>query len=141
MTGALHGGSGWQTVLADLSLILFMVCASALSTAPARSEPAEMSNPPQSDTPAPLAIYRADRGAPPLDQWLRDQAADPRQRLTIVATYSGTGRVAAAAQAEMLARSAEAAGFVPRVTIEPGAAGPPTVSLAFEGAAQAQPST
>ena len=33
MTGALHGGSGWQTVLADLSLILFMVCVSALSMA------------------------------------------------------------------------------------------------------------
>lgn len=134
MTGALHGGSGWQTVLADLSLILFMVCASALSTAPAWSEPAEVPNPPRSGPPAPLAIYRADPGAPPLDQWLRDQAADPRQRLTIVATYAGGGRAAAAQQADGLARASEAAGFDPRVIIEPGPAGQATVGLAFEGA-------
>ncbi len=134
MTSASNGGSGWQTVLADLSLILFMVCASALSTAaPNESRP----EPP----PEPLALYRADPGAPPLDQWLREQAADPRQRLTIVATYTGSDRPAATAQAESLARSAEAAGFAPRVMIEPGAPGPARVSLTFEGAAQEQPST
>lgn len=134
MTGGGTGGSGWQTVLADLSLILFMVCAGSLSNAApiaARREP-----PPQS-----LALYRADPDAPPLDQWLREQAADPRQRLTIVATYSGAGRNAAAVEAERLARSAEAAGFTPRVTVEPGASGPARVSLAFENAAQEQPST
>ncbi len=132
MTGAPPGGSGWQTILADLSLILFMVCASALSTAsPVTGRP----GPP----PEPLALYRADPGAPPLGQWLREQAADPRQRLTIVATYSGSDRTAAAAQAERLARSAEAAGFTPRVTIEPGPAGPAQVSLTFENAAQEHP--
>lgn len=141
MTSGAGMAGGWQTVLADLSLILFMVCAGALTAAPARFEPAGVPDLPQSSPPGPLAIYRADPGAPPLDQWLSDQTPDPRQRLTIVATYAGTGRVAAAAQAEALARSAEAAGFVPRVTIEPGAAGPPTVSLEFEGAVQAQPST
>jgi len=136
--GAPHGGSGWQTVLADLSLILFMVCASALSTAVPRSERdgAQPLTPPE-----PLALYRADPGAPPLALWLREQAADPRQRLTIVAFYTGAGRAAAAAEAESLARSAEAAGFVPRVTVEPGAAAPVMVSLAFEGAAYEQPST
>lgn len=32
-------GSGWQTVLADLSLILFMVTATALSDSPAKAPP------------------------------------------------------------------------------------------------------
>ena len=130
MTSVPNMAGGWQTVLADLSLILFMVCASALSTAPAQSALSRD----QAPLPEPLAIYRADPGAPPLDQWLRDQPADPRQRLTIVATFAGTGRAAAAAEAEALARTAEAAGFVPRVTIEPGSTGPAMVGLAFEGA-------
>ena len=134
MTSTANMAGGWQTVLADLSLILFMVCASALSTAPARSGPAELPNPPQSSPPGPLAIYRADPGTPPLDRWLRDQTPDPRQRLTIVATYAGEGRAAAAEQADSLARVSEAAGFDPRVIIEPGTAGLATVGLAFEGA-------
>ena len=120
---------GWQTVLADLSLILFMVCASALSIAPPPPERAAVQDPPQ-----PLALYRADPGAPPLGEWLRDQAADPRQRLTIVVSYADGGRAAAADEADRLARAAEAAGFVPRMTVEPGAATPATAGLAFEGA-------
>ena len=134
MSRTANMAGGWQTVLADLSLILFMVCASALSTAPLRSEPAEVPNPPQSYPPGPLAIYRADPDAPPLDQWLREQTADPRQRLTIVATYAVGGRAAAAEKADGLARASEAAGFDPRVIIEPGTDGQATVGLAFEGA-------
>ncbi len=130
MTSVPNMAGGWQTVLADLSLILFMVCASALSTAPSPPALAGAYAPP----PEPLAIYRADPGAPPFGQWLRDQTADPRQRLTIVATFAGKGRAAAAAEAEALARTAESAGFVPRVTIEPGTTGPAMVGLAFEGA-------
>ena len=130
MTSVPNMAGGWQTVLADLSLILFMICASAVSTAPPQTAPAQAPAPP----PQPLAIYRADPDAPPLDQWLRDQPADPRQRLTIVVTYAGEGRATAAAEAEALARAAEAAGFAPRVTVEPGTTGPAIVGLAFEGA-------
>lgn len=133
MSRTANMAGSWQTVLADLSLILFLVCASALSTASARSGPAEVPNPPRSYPASPLAIYRAAPDAPPLDQWLREQTADPRQRLTIVATYASGGRTAAAEQAEGLARASEAAGFDPRVIIEPGVAGQATVGLAFEG--------
>ena len=124
-----HMAGGWQTVLADLSLILFMVCASALSTPAEKSAAITHETPPQ-----PLAIYRADPDAPPLGEWLRTQQADPRQRLTIVVPYAQDGRAAAADEAERLARAAEAAGFAPRVTVEPGPATPATVGLAFEGA-------
>ena len=76
-----RAGSGWQYVLADLSLILFMVTAAALaSTDDAPKAPAFLA-PDDADQPLspqgqPLALYRAAPGAPPLGQWLRDQSAD-----------------------------------------------------------------
>src|SRR3546814_12757082 len=39
----------------------------------------------------PLAVYVAAPGAPPLAQWLHEQAADPRQQLTITARYGSGG--------------------------------------------------
>ena len=76
-------GSGWQTVLADLSMILFMVTASAVGEAPAQ--------PPTGAVPAlpalgePVALWREGPGAPGLSDWLASANADPRLRLTILA--------------------------------------------------------
>ena len=74
-----RAGSGWQTVLADLSLILFMVTASAVSQA--RDDPA---------APAggfamadPVAVWRPSPAGPTLAQWLSVQQPDPRLRLTL----------------------------------------------------------
>ena len=80
----------------------------------------------------PVATYRADRGAPPLRQWLGDQARDRRLRLTIVAHYPENGQHQALAAAEILARDAVGAGFTPRIIIEPGAGRPLEASLAFD---------
>ncbi|HEX4848385.1 MAG TPA: hypothetical protein VFV30_09590 [Novosphingobium sp.] len=108
-----RAGSGWQTVLADLSLILFMVTAAAVSqqpaAAPARPAPAAL--------PAlgePVAQWRAGPDAPALSAWLRSSGGDPRLRLTILA---GPDSAAAA-----LALAA-GAGRPARVLIEPGASG------------------
>lgn len=104
-----RAGSGWQTVLADLSLILFMVTASAISEGPAAA-PAPL-------LPAlgePVAVWRPGSGAPPLGAWLAATAPDPRLRLTIIA--------APTAGAEALALAASA-GRPVRVLIEPGASG------------------
>lgn len=71
-------GSGWQTVLADLSLILFMVTAAAVSQAspqPATGETLALGEP--------VAVWRP--GALSLGAWLSQQPHDPRLRLTIVA--------------------------------------------------------
>lgn len=103
-------GSGWQTVLADLSLILFMVTASAVSEAPA----APMQSAPV--LPAlgePAAVWRQAPGAPPLASWLA-ASPDPRLRLTIIA---------APAEAAAALRLAGAAGRPARVLIEPEAKG------------------
>lgn len=124
-----RAGSGWQTVFADLSIILFMVTAAALARTgnePAVQAPADPS--PRSD---PVAVYRSSPGAPPLDVWLAAQPADPRQMLTIVSSYRPGGQQAAIASAALLARSASDKGMASRIVVEPGA-GDSTAMLAFD---------
>lgn len=120
-----RAGTGWQYLLADLSLILFIVTAAALSRT---SDGPAAALSPQGE---PLAFYRADDGAPPLGQWLRDQSPDPRQQLTIVAQYAPGRQVEALDRAGALAREAGAAGTRARIVVEPGAGGT-TASLAFD---------
>lgn len=133
-----RAGSGWQTVLADLSLILFMVTAAALSQAsdaPCRSPPPV----PASATAEPLAVYRPEPGAPPLADWLALQAVDGRQQLSIVAHYGASGMAAALDQAAGLAREAGAAGVEARVVVEPGEGGiSATLAYDMPGAVLAQ---
>jgi hypothetical protein len=135
-------GSGWQYILADLSLILFMVTAAALASsddAPARAAktpPTEgrssaSSGRPLSPRAEPLALYRASPGAPPLGQWLRDQSADARQQLTIVAQYGAGGQAKALGEAAALAQAAGEAGTRARIVVEPGVEGT-RASLAFD---------
>lgn len=118
---------GWQTLLADLALILFMVTAAAMAASPPshRKPPPP---PPVAHREAPRAeasaVWRAGGDAPSLGQWLRETAPDPRQQLTIAIHYPGTaGALAnALARAASLADEAEAAGFPSRVLVEPGRA-------------------
>ena len=121
-----RAGSGWQTVLADLSLILFMVTAAALSETGDALVAA-----PVSLQGAQLALYRAGDGAPPLEQWLAAQGADGRQQLTIVAQYAPGREEQALRQAEALLREAGSAAAGVRVVVEPGAGGV-SASLAFD---------
>jgi len=121
-----RAGTGWQYLLADLSLILFLVTAAALSQAPSGSGTAPVS--PQGE---PLAFYRVEAGAPPLGRWLQDQSPDARQQLTIVAQYAPGRQAEALSRAETLAREAGAAGADARIVIEPGAGGV-TASLAYD---------
>ena len=142
-----RAGSGWQYLLADLSLILFMVTAAALASAddvPAPSRlvpPVEASgDQPLSPQGEPLALYRAAPGAPPLGQWLRDQSADARQQLTIVAQYRPGNQAAALDQATALARDAGEAGMRARIVVEPGEGGT-TAQLAFDSPTQSSAQT
>jgi hypothetical protein len=121
-----RAGTGWQYLLADLSLILFMVTAATLAQSKDGASAAPIS--PQGE---PLAFYRAEAGAPPLGQWLRDQSADARQQLTIVAQYEPGKQAEALGRAEALAGEAGEAGARARIVIEPGAGGT-TASLAYD---------
>lgn len=108
-----RAGSGWQTVLADLSMILFMVTASAASEAPPSPPPP----PPAATLPAlgdPVALWQKGEGGPSLKDWLVSAAPDPRLRLTIMAPPEQS------ATALALAASA---GRPARVLIEPGTGG------------------
>jgi hypothetical protein len=135
-------GSGWQYILADLSLILFMVSAAALASsddAPARAastpEPVARARAadarPLSPQAEPLALYRSTPGAPSLGQWLHQQSADARQQLTIVAQYAPGRQAEALSQAAALAQDAGEAGVRARIVVEPGQGGT-TASLAFD---------
>jgi hypothetical protein len=114
-------------LLTDLAMILFMVTAGAVTQAGERRRTA-----PPAPEATPLAIYRDEPGAPPFDDWLAAQTADPRQRLTIVARYQSGGGDAALQRAAALLREAEAAGAHPRIVIEPGSGATTTAGLAFD---------
>jgi hypothetical protein len=121
-----RAGTGWQYLLADLSLILFMVTAAALAETVDAPNTATIS--PQGE---PVALYRVEAGAPPLGQWLHDQSADARQQLTIVAQYVPGRQAEALGQAERLAREAGEAGAKARIVVEPGQAGT-VAALAYD---------
>ncbi len=114
-----RAGSGWQTLMADLSIILFMVTAAALSQA----KDGQAAAPKASARGEPLAVWRAAPGAPPLGQWLATQEPDPRQQLSIVAHYPAGGQQAALAGAGELLRQAGTAGKSARLVVEPGEGG------------------
>lgn len=114
-----RAGSGWQTVLADLSMILFMVTASAVTEAPAEPQRPARSAAPSARS-EPLALYRPGQGAPPLGEWLATQSPDPRQQLTVTVRYAPGEQEKALESAQRLLREAGAAGLRTRVVIEPG---------------------
>lgn len=108
-----RAGSGWQTVLADLSLILFMVTASVVNTRPApeAAAPAPLVLPALGD---PVALWRAEPGAMTLAEWLEGAGTDPRLRLTIIAPPTeSAGAITLSGKA----------GRPARILIEPGVQG------------------
>lgn len=118
----------WQTAIADLALILFMVTAAAMGS---------QEDPPTPDNPLPaqaepVAVFRAAAGAPPLAQWLDEQPHDPRQRLTIVGRYAPGGLDAMSREALQLAATAEAAGHPARLLLQPGSDSDLLAVLAFD---------
>ena len=124
-----RSGSGWQTVLADLSLILFMITAAAVSEGPAKPAPPPA---PLLILPAlgePVAVWRAAPDAPDLRAWLAQNAADTRLRVTIIAP--GTAAAAALALSKSAGRPA-------RVLLEPGVGGAPVVTLTYDQAVLAR---
>ena len=125
-----RSGSGWQTVLADLSLILFMITAAAVSEGPAKPAPPPPA--PLLVLPAlgePVAVWRAGPDAPALRAWLAQNAADPRLRVTIIAPDSA---------AEAALALSKSAGRPARVLLEPGVSGTPMVTLTYDQAVLAR---
>ncbi|WP_156842455.1 hypothetical protein [Novosphingobium aquimarinum] len=134
-----RAGTGWQAMLADLSLILFMVTAAVLAKRPA-APPALPPSPTSdvvqaSERSHPLAIWIAGPGAPRLGDWLAAQSADPRQLVTVTAQYAPGGQAQAIAEASRLVAEAGEAGISARIVIEPGN-GPLQAALAYDAPPQ-----
>jgi hypothetical protein len=134
--------TGWQTLLADLSLVLFIITAAALGrnkhdhralSAPAFPPPSGAVSPPSA-----LAVYREGPDAPSLRTWLAQQVTDRRQQVTIVIGYAPGSDAGVPGKIGALLAAARDAGVRARIEIEPGSGGtsagigfdPPLESLA-----------
>lgn len=136
-----HGGQGWQLILADLALILFLLALSALPAAEADSgRRLAITVPREHDAigmfqpeiaPA-QALFRPIASGPSLGAWLAAQGSDPRATLTIFAFHTKGGEQAAWQRAEALAAEARASGVAVRTIITAGMREEAYASLAYD---------
>lgn len=138
-------GSGWQTITADLALILFLVTAQATVSEPASSgdlPPPQASEPAPAPTPSPtphavegsgMAVFRPGPGLD-LAEWLAETRTDDRQSVTAIVRFPADGRGAAMERAERLMAALEEAGARPRLVIEPAREAESLVVIGYEGA-------
>ena len=120
------------TVIADLSLILFLVCASALQKEPAEAAPAPL------ETPVMLSVWSDASGGITLAEWLAQQLPDDGQRLSIEVRYRAGGLAAALARADGLRLLAGDAGADARVLIAEGPADAALAQLLQDNATGAE---
>ncbi len=113
---------GWQVILADLSLILFISTASALDARPANSLQSASSQ----------TVFSARMEGEDLAQWLAAYSPDAREKLRIVILYRPGQLDTALSRAARSVRTAAAAGQVPSVTLEEDAADGMTAIFAFD---------
>lgn len=136
-TMQVRAGVGWQYALADLSLILFLVTASALARQdhrPPAPPPKPVAAPEAVALADPVAVWRAGPGAPSLQEWLAGQALDRRQRLTIVARYSDGRAQDAFARAEAALGAVRKVPASTRMVVEPSGADDLSATLTWDGA-------
>lgn len=133
----IRAGTGWQYALADLSLILFLTTASALSLSLSRKANPPM--PPALPPPpiaaalesAPVAVWSAGHGAPRLAQWLAQAGGDPRMEVRVVVRYGPGRRDAAIMQALQLVDAGGARARDARILVEPGERAGASVALYY----------
>lgn len=136
------GGQGWQLILADLALILFLLTLSALPAAEAesgrkladrgaRGEEAR-AVPARTEIAAAQALFRPVADGPSLSEWLASQPRDPRVTLTVFARYRPGGEARAWEAARGLAAGAAGSGVPVRTIIAAGAESDLYASLAYD---------
>lgn len=141
--GAGRVGHGWQLILADLALILFLLTLSALPAAEAEAgrqlaaravqeKTARDSARPEAEIAAAQALFRPVAGGPSLGAWLAMQSPDPRATLTVFAVHAPGGEAEAWARAGALAAEARAAGARVRTIITAGQEAEIYASLAYD---------
>ncbi|OBV10930.1 hypothetical protein [Erythrobacter dokdonensis] len=129
---------GWQLILADLALILFLLTLSALPAGDTESRPAPVGRAGVLPSARPVAVaaaqalYRPVAGGPGLAEWLGTQPRDPRATLTVFARYRPGGEAVAWAAARGLAEQARGSGVAVRTIITVGGEADLYASLAYD---------
>ena len=140
-----RAGTGWQYALADLSLILFLVTASALAQANSAPKAPPPPAPPApiaaAFTSEPVAVWSAGEGAPPLAQWLEEVAADPRLEVQVIVRFADKKRDAAVAHAVQLVADGGPRASGARILVEPGDRAGASVSLTYASEGFTPPAT
>ena len=114
-----RAASGWQTVIADLALILFLITAQAVGKKPATQSQAEEERQPPASSSA-LAVHRPKQGES-VREWLVASTTDQRQMATISVGYTQEKRAEALSEAERLLAEADSAGVPARLIATPNA--------------------
>lgn len=129
-----RGGQGWQLILADLALILFLMTLSALPAGEADHNARAKDKPPIAPTEiaAAQALYRPVAGGPGLATWLADQPRDSRATLTLFVRHRPGGEAAAWDKAQALAKDAQASSVAIRTIITAGQDEDVYASLAYD---------
>ncbi|NVE93298.1 hypothetical protein [Altererythrobacter lutimaris] len=142
-----RAASSWQVTLADLSLILFLVTLTGLSSMKAAEvtqdgSPDASATQPEGESSESLylaqsqSLFRAEEGAEVgaevLAAWLSEQSLDPRATLTIIVQYpAGDQNWAVATAGDWLAAT-QSSTVNTRVLMQSGAARDAYASLGFE---------
>lgn len=135
----MRGGHGWQLILADLALILFLLALSALPATEsgrklaARDTPGKQARPAIApEIAAAQALYRPIAGGPSLSEWIAAQPRDPRATLTVFVSHRRGEQAAAWAAAKALASDAQSSGVAVRSIITAGVQDDIYASLAYD---------
>jgi hypothetical protein len=143
---AANAPGGWQIILADLALILFMITAAALANTPANTPESAQSPfkpsaapqvPPTKPIAAsfrgePVAVWTDAEGVPPLGHWLASEGSDARLRATIVVRFTKGQQSAAFSRAKVLLQQAGNRGANARIVVEAGPSDGAVVTLAYD---------
>ena len=153
MTSATTGqrdGTGWQLILADLALILFLLTLSALPAAEAErgrkladsaASDKDARGAVVAEIAAAQALFRRVKDGPTLAEWLANQPNDPRATLTVFVRHKPGGEVGAWETAQALAVEAGASGVAVRTIVTAGQADEVYASLAYDSVIAAAPRT
>jgi hypothetical protein len=136
-----RSGHGWQLILADLALILFLLTLSALPAAEAesakklveaRARDEDMQRADAIEIAAAQALFRPVAGGPSLGEWLASQLPDPRMTLTVFVRHRPGAEAGAWRTAQSLVREAAASGVAVRTVITVGETEETYASLAYD---------
>lgn len=118
----------WDVLLADLSLILFIVALGGLVSIPG-SNAAEQT---ELEVAPSQALYRQIAGGPSVSEWLEGQARDPRATLTIFIDYSAGDATSGLQQAAAMIEAARAQNVPVRTVLRSADQDDIYASLAFD---------